>query len=80
MKPKSDKSDKYIKVGLDQFETSLHLYMQHYVDQLILKGYSEDEIVAVDLEEEDVLFYMTDLKTIRIKKTPMLVSAKIAEA
>ncbi len=32
-------------------------------------GYSEDEIVAIDLEEDDVLFYMSDCKILRVKKT-----------
>ena len=42
--------DKYVKIGLDQFEATLHIYVQHYVDQVIMQGYSEDEIVALKRE------------------------------
>ena len=73
-------SEKEIKISLEQFEATLHIYVQHYVDQVIMKGYSEDEIVAFDMEEEDVLFHMSDGKIIRIEKTPILTSSKIAEA
>ena len=72
-------SEKEIKISLEQFEATLHIYVQHYVDQVIMKGYSEDEIVAFDMEE-DVLFHMSDGKIIRIEKTPILTSSKIAEA
>tara|TARA_R110000824_G_scaffold109551_4_gene257218 strand:- start:571 stop:795 length:225 start_codon:yes stop_codon:yes gene_type:complete len=69
-----------IRISLEQFEATLHIYVQHYVDQVIKKGYSEDEIVAFDMEEEDVLFYMSDGKIIRIKKTPIMTVGKVAEA
>jgi len=69
-----------IKISLEQFEATLHIYVQHYVDQVIKKGYSEDEIVAFDMEEEDVLFYMSDGKIIRIKKTPIMTVEKVADA
>ena len=53
-----------IKLSLEQFETTLSIYVEHYTNLVIAKGYSEDEIVAIDLEEEDVLFYMSDCKII----------------
>jgi hypothetical protein len=73
-------SNKELKISLEQFEATLHVYVQHYVDQVIKKGYSEDEIVALDMEEEDVIFYMSDGQIIRIKKTPILTTGKVAEA
>tara|TARA_Y100000310_G_C20144959_1_gene562009 strand:+ start:326 stop:550 length:225 start_codon:yes stop_codon:yes gene_type:complete len=72
--------DNSIKLSLEQFETTLSIYVEHYTNLVIAKGYSEDEIVAIDLEEEDVLFYMSDCKIIRIKKTPIATVGKIAEA
>ena len=69
-----------MKISLEQFEATLHIYVQHYVDQAIMRGYSEDEIVALDMEEEDVVFYMSDGEIIRIEKTPILTATKIAEA
>tara|TARA_R110000824_G_scaffold170386_1_gene347721 strand:- start:2011 stop:2235 length:225 start_codon:yes stop_codon:yes gene_type:complete len=71
---------KEMKISLEQFEATLHIYVQHYVDQAIMRGYSEDEIVALDMEEEDVVFYMSDGEIIRIEKTPILTATKIAEA
>ena len=73
-------SDKEIEITLDQFETTLSVYVQHYVDQAIMKGYTEDEIVAFDMEEEDVLFHMSDGKIIRIEKTPIMTATKPADA
>ncbi len=73
-------SDKEIKITLDQFESTLHIYVQHYVDQVLMKGYSEDEIVAFDMEEEDVVFHMSDGKLIRIQKTPIMTGTKTAQA
>jgi hypothetical protein len=69
-----------MKISLEQFEATLHIYVQHYIDQVVMKGYSEDEIVAFDMEEEDVLFHMTDGKIIRIEKTPIMTAGKIADA
>tara|TARA_Y100000034_G_C6701591_1_gene309436 strand:- start:30 stop:239 length:210 start_codon:yes stop_codon:yes gene_type:complete len=69
-----------MKISLEQFEATLHIYVQHYVDQIIKKGYAEDEIVAFDMDEEDVVFHMSDGKIIRIKKTPIMTATKIAEA
>jgi hypothetical protein len=69
-----------MKISLEQFEATLHIYVQHYVDQVIKKGYSEDEIVAFDMEEEGVLFHMSDGKIIRIEKTPIMTVGKIADA
>ena len=69
-----------MKISLEQFEATLHIYVQHYVDQIIKKGYAEDEIVAFDMDEEDVIFHMSDGKIIRIKKTPIMTATKIAEA
>ena len=73
-------SNKEFKISLEQFEATLHIYVQHYVDLVIKKGYSEDEIVALDMEEEDVIFYMSDGQIIRIKKTSILTTGKVAEA
>ncbi len=73
-------TEKEFKISLEQFEATVHVYVQHYVDQVIKKGYSEDEIVALDMEEEDVIFHMSDGKIIRIGKTPIMTVGKIAEA
>ena len=36
------------------------------------KGYGEDQIVAIDFEGSEVVFYMTDGEVVRIKNTPFL--------
>jgi len=73
-------SEKEIKITLDEFETSLGAYVENLVDQIIKKGYNEDEIVAMDLEEDHALFYMSDGKILKIKKPTIMPVLKTAQA
>lgn len=73
-------SEKEIKITLDEFETSLGAYVENLVDQIIKKGYNEDEIVAMDLEEDHALFYMSDGKILKIKKPTIMPGLKTAQA
>ncbi len=73
-------SEKEIKVTLDEFKASLGAYVENLVDQVIKKGYNEDEIVAMDLEEDHALFYMSDGKILKIKKPAVVSVMKTAQA
>lgn len=73
-------SEKEIKITLDEFETSLGAYVENLVDQVIKKGYNEDEIVAMDLEEDHALFYMSDGKILKIKKPTIMPVMKTVQA
>ena len=73
-------SEKEIKLTLDEFETSLGAYVENLVDQVIKKGYNEDEIVAMDLEEDHALFYMSDGKILNIKKPTIMPVMKTVQA
>jgi len=72
--------NKGYKISLAGFEASLHLFIESFVGRVMAMGYSEDEIVAVDPEEDCVLFYMSDGEIIRIEHTPLAISTKIAQA
>lgn len=73
-------SNEEYKISIEGFEVGLQMYMESFIGKVVALGYSEDEIVAIDLEEDDVLFYMSDCKILRVKKTPIVTIGKIAEA
>jgi|ETNmetMinimDraft_5_1059913.scaffolds.fasta_scaffold159723_2 hypothetical protein len=72
--------NKKFEITLEQFEISLGAYVHNLVDQVIKKGYNEDEIVAMDLEEDHALFYMSDGEIIKIKKPTIMHVMKTVEA
>jgi len=72
-------SEEY-KISIEGFEVGLQMYVESFVGQVIAMGYSEDEIVAIDFEEEEVIFYMSDGKIIKATKALFITNNKIAKA
>jgi len=76
----SSMSSEEYKISIEGFEVGLQMYVESFVGQVIAMGYSEDEIVAIDFEEEEVIFYMSDGKIIKATKALFITNNKIAKA
>ena len=72
-------SEEY-KISIEGFEVGLQMYVESFVAQVISMGYSEDEIVAIDFEEEEMIAYMSDGEIIKVTKALFITSGKIAKA
>ena len=72
-------SEEY-KISIEGVEAAFQMYVESFVGQVVAMGYSEDEIVAVDFEEEDMIFYMSDGKIVKVTKTLFIMNDKIVEA
>ena len=72
-------SEEYV-ITIDGFECGLQMYLDSFIGQVLSMGYSEDEIVAVDPQEDCVSFHMSDGKIINIKNKPLMAVAKKADA
>jgi hypothetical protein len=72
-------SEEY-KISIEGFEVGLQVYVESFVGQVIAMGYSEDEIVAIDFEEEEMIAYMSDGEIIKITKALFITSNKMAKA
>jgi hypothetical protein len=71
---------KEYKISIEGFEVGLRMYVESFVTQIIAMGYSEDEIVAIDFEEEEMIAYMSDGEIIKVTKALFITSNKIAKA
>ena len=72
-------SEEY-KISIEGVEAAFQMYVESFVGQVVAMGYSEDEIVAVDFEEEDMIAYMSDGKIIKVTKALFITNNKIAKA
>ena len=52
---------------VDLLEISLMAHIDSCMPRLKKKGYEEDNIVAVEFEDDHILFFMTDGEEIKIK-------------
>jgi hypothetical protein len=52
---------------LDELDIKLHAQIASCVGLLENKGYSEDQIVAIDFDDDKITFFMTDGSQIKIK-------------
>jgi len=52
---------------VDLLEISLMAHIDSCMTRLKKKGYEEDNIVAVEFEDDYILFFMTDGEEIKIK-------------
>ena len=73
-------SDQEYKITIDGFECGMRMYLESYIGQVVTMGYSEDEIVAVDPQEDCVEFHMSDGNIITINNKPLIAVAKTADA
>jgi hypothetical protein len=73
-------SNKEYKISIEGFEVGLRMYVESFITQIIAMGYSEDEIVAIDFEEEEMISYMSDGEIIKVTKALFITSNKIAKA
>ncbi len=72
-------SEEY-KITIDGFECGMRMYLESYIGQIVTMGYSEDEIVAVDPQEDCVEFHMSDGNIITINNKPLIAVVKAADA
>ena len=53
--------------SFDDLEISINAHVDSCMPRLKKKGYEEDNIVAVEFEDDHILFFMTDGEEIKIK-------------